>query len=213
MLLKQFTQEYGIAITGGIATGKSSLTNILKSWGYYCLDADQLAREVVLPGSPAFKKIVREFGERVLKGDGSLDRTRLRELVFEDSRKRELLESITHPEIRNLMEKKLRKEGLLQVPRVWFYEAALIFEAGLAKDFREVWLLVANPQIQATRLQKRDFISSKEAVNIMKAQWPDEKKKKLADVVIENHGDIDSLSKGLRMAVDAMKERLGLGNP
>lgn len=209
MPVKNMCKNYGIAITGGIATGKSTITRVLSSWGYFCIDADKLAREAVLPGTHGLSEIVRAFGDKVLNKDGSLDRKVLRSLVFKDKSKRKTLESITHPEIRKLMERKLEAEGLVQAPRIWFYEAALIFEAGLAHNFREVWLVVSDPEIQYARLQKRDALSEAQAQEIMSAQMTDEEKEKLANVVIENHGNIEELSESLRQALEALKERLG----
>ena len=210
MSVKKLCKNYGIAITGGIATGKSEATNLLSSWGYFCLDADKLAREAVMPGTHGFKEIVKTFGQMILAPDGSLDRKKLKQLIFQDTELRKKLESITHPEIRKLMEHKLEHEGLVQAPQIWFYEAALIFEAGIGNDFREVWLVVADPELQYARLQKRDAINSKQAQDIISAQMTVEEKEKLANVVIENHGDLEELSETLRQAVDALKERMGI---
>lgn len=211
MSIKTLCKNYGIAITGGIATGKSSITRILSGLGYFCIDADKLAREVVQPGTPGHAAVVKAFGPKVLAADGSLDRKVLRDLVFKNKEKRKILESITHPEIRKILERKLEIEGLVQAPRIWFYEAALIFEAGLQHDFREVWLVVTDPEMQYARLQKRDAMSEKQAQEIMSAQMTDEEKEKLADVVLENHGDIEELSVTLRQALEALNERLGRG--
>ncbi len=209
MPIKKLCKNYGIAVTGGIATGKSSITKMLSSWGYYCIDADKLAREAVLPGTRGLSELTKTFGTKILNTDGSLNRKKLRDLVFKNTENRKALEAIVHPEIRKLMERKLEQEGLVQAPQIWFYEAALIFEVGLAHDFREVWLVVADPEIQYARLQKRDALSEKEAQNIMAAQMTDEEKEKLANVVIENHGDLEELSKTLRQALEALKERMG----
>lgn len=210
MPFSKLCKEYGIAITGGIASGKSSAAKILSSLGYYCVDADKLSREAVEPGSEGLKELVKVFGPSILSRAGALDRKKLREIVFKDPAKRKTLESILHPKIRKLLEKKLEHEGLVQAPRVWFYEAALIFEAGLAKDFREVWLLVSDPEIQYARLVKRDALTQHEAKGIISAQMTDEEKEKLADLVIENHGNLEELSEKLRQALDALKDRRGI---
>jgi dephospho-CoA kinase len=209
MTIKKLLKNYGIAITGGIATGKSSITRILTGLGYYCIDADKLAREVVQPGTHGHEEIVKAFGTKILATDGSIDRKKLRELVFKNTAKRKILEGITHPEIRKVMERKLEVEGLVQAPRIFFYEAALIFEAGLAHDFREVWLVVTDPEMQYARLQKRDAMSEQQAQEIMSAQMTDEEKEKLADVVIENHGDVEDLSRTLQQVLDALNDRIG----
>ncbi len=191
-------KNYGIAITGGVASGKSSVTKLLSSWGYLCIDADQLSRKAVVPGSPALKKLAENFGKEILASDGSLERQKLRNLIFQDPAKRKVLEGILHPEIRRLMNLQLVEEGLLEAPRLWFYEAALIFEAGLASDFKETWLVYVDVSEQERRLVQRDSMSAEQARAIIGSQMSNEDKIKRADVLIHNNGDLNDLSQRLQ---------------
>jgi dephospho-CoA kinase len=176
-----------IGLTGGIATGKSSIARFFQAQGALVIDADQLAREAVEPGSRGLAEVVAAFGEGVLAADGRLDRQRLGALVFSDSRKRRQLEGILHPEIKRLAEERIaRAAGTGH--RVLFYMAPLLLEAGATDRVDEVWVVTVRPEVQLERLVLRDGISRAEAQRIIDSQMPLAEKERLGRVVIDNSG-------------------------
>lgn len=181
-----------IGLTGGIASGKSSVAVLLERLGGAVVDADRLAREVVEPGEEALASIVAEFGERVLNSDGTLNRAALGEIVFADAQARRKLEGITHPAIRRRAGERLerlREAGT----EVAFYVAPLLYEAGLAERFDEVWVVYLDPQTQLERLMARDGLSREGALARIAAQMPMEEKRRLGQVVIDNSGTREEL--------------------
>ena len=176
-----------IGLTGGIACGKSSIARFFQAQGALVIDADQLAREAVEPGSRGLAEVVAAFGEGVLAADGRLDRQRLGALVFSDSRKRRQLEGILHPEIKRLAEERIaRAAGTGH--RVLFYMAPLLLEAGATDRVDEVWVVTVRPEVQLERLVLRDGISRAEAQRIIDSQMPLAEKERQGRVVIDNSG-------------------------
>jgi len=181
-----------IGLTGGIASGKSSVAALLERLGAAVIDADQLAREVVEPGEEALAAIVAAFGARVLNGDGSLNRAALGELVFADPKARRTLESITHPAIRRRAEERL--ERLRQAgTRTAFYVAPLLIEAGIVSRVHEVWVVYLDQETQLQRLMARDGLGREAALARIASQMPMEQKKRLGRVVIDNRGSREDL--------------------
>jgi len=191
-----------VGLTGGIATGKSSVARFLMEKGAVVIDADELSRVAVSPGSPALKRIVAEFGADMLLPDGNLDRRRMRSAVFGHDEKRRLLEQIIHPEI-----KRLAEEGIAAAAaagqRIVFYMAPLLIEAGVTGRVDEIWVVTARPEIQLQRVMERDGISSTEAQKIIDSQMPLAEKERYGRVVIDNSGTPEET----RKLVDAIWER------
>lgn len=175
-----------IGLTGGIATGKSSVARILAEQGAVVIDADELSRRAVAPGSPALSRIVAAFGD-VLLPDGSLDRTRVRELVFSDGDKRRQLEQIIHPEIRQLADQAIA-DAAAAGQRVVFYMAPLLIEAGRADRVDEIWVVSVSPEVQLQRLMARDGLTREEAERIIASQMPLAEKERYGRIVIDNSG-------------------------
>jgi len=176
-----------IGLTGGIASGKSSVARIMESLGGVIVDADLLAREAVLPGKPAYRSIVAEFGKEILNPDGTLDRQALGKIVFSDPRARRKLERITHPAIARLAEQRLselRESGV----QVVVYMAPLLIEAGVTSRVDEIWVVYVDRETQIERLIRRDGIGREEALQRLAAQMPMDEKIKLGNVVIDNCG-------------------------
>lgn len=176
-----------IGLTGGIASGKSTVAEMLRRAGAEVLDADQVAREAVEPGMPALARIVEEFGPEVLTPDGRLDRPKLASIVFSDASRRERLNAIVHPAVRHRMRQAVEewksrepasRFGVLVIP--------LLFESGLQEMVDEVWLVAIDPENQVERLIARDRLTPEEAQKRLAAQWPLERKKALADRIIDN---------------------------
>ncbi|MGB9813742.1 MAG: dephospho-CoA kinase [Thermovenabulum sp.] len=182
-----------IGLTGGIASGKSTVSNILREKGAYIIDADEISKALVEPGKPAYKEIVEFFGKEILNEDGTIKRKKLGKIVFADTEKLSVLNSITHPKIIEEIEKKL-KECRERDEKVVVIDAALLIELGLYKLADEVWLVVVDEKTQLERLLKRDrFLEPKEAKDRIRAQMPQEEKKKYATRIIDNTGDFSHL--------------------
>lgn len=185
-----------VGLTGGIASGKSTVGRMLAQAGVPVVDADLLAREAVLPGSAALTAIVARFGPGILLADGGLDRKRLGAIVFTDDAARRDLNAIVHPSVAALAMEKL---GALRDAghAVAVYEVPLLFESGL-EGMMDKTLLVALPlDVQRARLMARDGISAAEADARIAAQLSLAEKRKRADVVIENDGTIEELARHL----------------
>ena len=176
-----------IGLTGGIASGKSTVAGIMKKLGAVIIDADQLAREVVLPGMPAYQAIVEAFGIGVLNADRTINRGELGRLVFADPEARKRLESITHPAIGKRAEEKIAEFRQKGIPVV-FYMAPLLIEAGVTSRVDELWVVYVDGETQLTRLMGRDGSSREEALRKIAAQLPMDEKKKFGRVVIDNRG-------------------------
>ncbi len=182
-------RRYRVGLTGGIACGKSTVANLFAALGASIVDTDLLAREVVAPGSPLLPRIAEHFGEQVLQKDGSLDRARLRELVFADPAEREWLESLTHPAIRELTDARCESA----TGRYVIVAIPLLVETQGAKRFDRVLVVDCDPALQLARLQARDGSTSREAAQVLAAQASREQRLAVADDVILNDGDIAAL--------------------
>jgi dephospho-CoA kinase len=194
-------------LTGGIASGKSAVAARLRERGVPVIDADQLAREAVLPGTDALRRIVTTFGEEILLADGSLDRKKLGQIVFADEGKRKQLNAIVHPAVSMLTfarSKELRDEGEALVA----YEAALIVENGLADAFRPLVVVSAPDTVQIQRMISRDHITEDEAKARLRAQMPLAEKVAKADYVIENTGTIADVERRTDEVLATLCERL-----
>ncbi len=179
-----------LGVTGGIATGKSSVTDLFRKRGVPVVSADALAREVVLPGSSALSAIVQRFGNEILASDGTLNRARLAELIFSDHAARTDLNRITHPAIARLAETTLA--GLVQAGAEFIvYEAPLLFEAKAENRVNKVLVVTAEPIEQKKRLMRRDGIDAATADQRIAAQMPMAEKIRRADFLIDNSGTPD----------------------
>jgi len=173
-----------IGLTGGVATGKSTIATIIKDMGHAVIDADQLARDVVLPGQPAHDSIIKRFGPSILNPDRSLNRDKLRTIVMSDPGERKALESITHPAIHKKFKEVVESTGIASGTAPFFYEAALLFEAGRDGLFKEVWATSCPEGLQIKRLTARSGISDAEAQKIVLSQMPAALKAQKASRVI-----------------------------
>jgi dephospho-CoA kinase len=181
-----------IGLTGGIATGKSTVAKMIRDLGLPVIDADSLAREVVLVGSPGLAAVVAAFGPGILKPDQSLDRSLLGQMIFKDAAKRERLEKILHPliqEKKNKERRRLENEGA----EIAFYDIPLLFEKNLAKDFDKTVLVYCSRDEQIQRLVERNQLSRGEAELRLQSQLPIDDKVKLADYVILNRQGLSEL--------------------
>lgn len=176
-----------LGITGGIASGKSTVAAMFAACGAVVVSADQLARDVVAPGSPTLALLVDAYGPGILAPGGVLDREALARLVFADPPARARLNAMTHPAIARLAEARLAELRRDKVPLV-VYEAALLFEAGAEKRVDRVLTVVVDPAVQRQRLAGRDQLGAAEIQARLAAQWPQAEKVARADFVIDNSG-------------------------
>jgi dephospho-CoA kinase len=186
-----------LGVTGGIASGKSLVTETFRSLGALVVSADELAREAVRPGSETLSRLVDQFGREILQAHGALDRKALAERIFCDAGAREALNRITHPAIATLAEKRLRK--LSQQPgRLVVYEAPLLFEAGAEKRVDAVLVVRIDESLQIERLMRRDGLTEGQARARIAAQLPQAVKVARADYLIDNSGSPEATSEQVR---------------
>lgn len=181
-----------IGLTGNIATGKSTVASMFRDLGAMIIDADQIAREVVQEGKPAWHKILKHFGEKILNEDRSINRSALADIVFGNDRQRKILNDITHPEIMKEI-RKLIRHYCRQGAEIVVIEAALIVEKGGMKDLIDKLVVVNSPEeLQLKRLNARNSMPREKAVARIKSQMSAEEKMSYADYVIDNSGNLES---------------------
>ena len=180
---------YRVALTGGIASGKTTVANLFAARGVPVIDTDVIARQVVEPGEPALAAVVEAFGDQVLGEDGRLDRRRMREHVFADAAARRRLEAILHPAIRAEMERQSRAAGgpyqVLVIP--------LLVESGRRDHVDRVLVVDVPEATQVERLMRRDASTREQAEAALRAQATRDARLAFADDVIENTGDLAAL--------------------
>ncbi len=177
-----------IGLTGGVASGKSTVAAMLRARGAVVVDADELAHRVVETGEPALEEIVAAFGPAMRRDDGTLDRPRLATAVFRDPAARLRLEAITHPRIRVLSDRAVAEARRAGAPLV-VCDIPLLFEAHREGDVDGVVVVYAPPAVQLRRLRARDHLDPDEADRRLAAQWPIADKRARATWVIDNGGD------------------------
>jgi dephospho-CoA kinase len=197
-----------VGLTGGIATGKSTVHDMLASPSVRVVDADALAREVVEAGTPAYARIVAEFGKDVLQPDGRLDRARLAEIVFPDEVKRKRLEAITHPAIRARFERIMADLEKTGFDGILVWDAALLVESGGSKNMDRVVVVTTDPATQLRRLMARDGCSEEAARARTASQMPLAVKARYADYVIDNSGTREQTDARVREVYRALLDDL-----
>lgn len=185
-----------LGLTGGIATGKTTAANILKELGAIIIDADKIAHKIMEPEGPAYSDVVQFFGNNILDEDGSINRKKLGEIVFNNSELRQKLEKITHPIILREIKDRLKENSDNNLVLV----APLLFEVGIDDLVEKVWVIYCRRETQIKRLENRDDITREAAKLRINAQMSLEKKIEQADFTIENEGSIEELESKLKDA-------------
>lgn len=201
-------QPVAIAVTGTAASGKSLVSDRFRQLGLKTIDLDRLAREVVEPGSPAFRKIVDRFGRRMLKKDGRIDRRQLRRRIITDHKAKQDLEAMVHPEIRKRMQQKLKGLNPVRTPFV-VVEVPLLFETGLQSEFDVVVLVTANRETQINRLVYRDGMPIESAESLLDIQMPDEQKVERSDYVLINTGTMEEVIDAVDRTYEQLVQKYG----
>jgi len=182
-----------IGITGGIGSGKSTVTEFLKGKGYHVVDADMIARKIVEPGTEVLSKLVSHFGDAILLTDGSLNRPKLAELAFVNPAQKEILDIITHGAILDTITTQIEKVRTELNPTLIFVDAALLVETGLYKKMDEVWLVTAHEALRIQRVVARDRLDAEKVKQRIRAQMTDEQKARHSFRIINNSGTIEEL--------------------
>ncbi len=185
-----------IGLTGGIATGKSTVSQLLRTRGVPLIDADQVVHEIQAPGAEAYQAIVDHFDKGILNNDGTINRRALGGIVFSDPTQLKALESILHPIIYQKVEEKRRDLEALG-HKMAVYDVPLLYEKHLEPRFDDCVLVYAPKALQVQRMKKRDQLSDEEIEKRLSQQLSIEEKKKRADFVIENSGSLEDLEKAV----------------
>ena len=193
-----------VALTGGIATGKSYVLEQFRRRGVPCLDADSLAHGVTAAGTEATSAIAARFGADILDAEGSIDRARLGSIVFADAGARRDLEALVHPGVYRAIAAGLRAFELLDAPPLAVVDVPLLYETGHADEFDRVVVTACAPEIQLARLLKRG-LSEDQARQRIAAQWPTEKKAARATFVIRTDGTFEETDRQVERVLEALR--------
>lgn len=210
-----------VGLTGGIASGKSVVGEMFLALGARLMQADQIAHELMQPGQPVYKAVVENFGLQILNPDGTVNRPKLAEAAFGKDDKGESriqqLNRIVHPDVIQRQNDWMKDIGKKEPQAVAVVEAALIFEAGAAKGFDRLIVVTCEEEQRAERLSARLKIdletARREVARRMAAQWPDARKIKAADYVIDNSGSLDNTERQVRELYQKLKEQASASKP
>jgi dephospho-CoA kinase len=194
-----------VGLTGGVASGKTVVSQILREEGAYLINADQIARNLVRPHSPAWKELRRVFGDGILDEDGSIHRKKLAAKVFSDPEQRNLLNQILHPRIKEEIEREVKEIGEKDPDGIVVIDAALLVELGDYREMDRLIVVASTKMQQIERLAKRDGLEEEEAQRILCSQMPVEEKLKVADFVIRNDGSLEETKRKAREIFQELK--------
>ena len=182
-----------IGLTGGIGSGKSTVTDYLIARGFPVLDADKIAREIVLPGSEMLIQLISVFGKSILMQDGSLDRKKLGNIVFSDPEKKKTLDSLMHTRILELIHYRILEYREETIHKLIFIDAPLLFETGLDKSVCETWVIDVDEETRIKRIMERDGLKREDIAMRISNQMTRDEKNKRADVILDNTGNQEAL--------------------
>lgn len=194
-----------VGLTGSIAVGKSFVCDVFRELGCYVLDADQVARDVVAPGTRGLKAVIREFGEAMLAADGSLDRSKLASIIFADEEKRLLLNSIIHPLVFESQNAWLAAREAEDPGGIAIVDAALMIESGGYKRYDQLIVVWCEPTIQLERLMSRNALPEAEAKKRIAAQMPQTEKKRYAKFLIDTSNGFEDTRRQVREVYEKLK--------
>jgi dephospho-CoA kinase len=194
-----------VGLTGGVASGKTAISQILKEEGAYLIDADQIARELVQPHTATWNELIKVFGKEILQEDGSIHRKRLAAKVFSDPEQRNLLNQILHPRITAEMNRRVKEIGQKDPNAIVVIDAALLIELGDHREMDKVIVVTSTEKQQIERLKKRDGVDQEEAQRILFSQMPLEEKLKVADFVIQNEGSFEETRRRVKEIFQELK--------
>jgi dephospho-CoA kinase len=195
-----------VGLTGGVASGKTTISQILRQDGAILIDADQIARELVQPRTPTWSELIRVFGKEILEADESINRKKLAAMVFSNHQKRRLLEEILHPQIRNEIDRRVEEIRKKDPEVVVVIDAALLVETGAYRRMDKLIVVTATEAQQIERLRKRTGAAQEEeAKGIISSQMALEEKVNVADFIIRNEGTLEETSKKAKEIFQELK--------
>lgn len=194
-----------IGLTGNIASGKSTVAKMFEELGCYTIDADEISKKVMKKGGSAYDGVVRYFGKAILNSDFEIDRGRLKKIVFDDPKKREMLEQIVHPAILDYERKLVSSIKGRDDKAIILTQAALIIEKGTYSRFDAIIVVYIDETTQLKRLLQRDGIDKDLALKIIKSQMSQEEKLKYADFIIDNSRDLEFTKLEVKRVFEAIK--------
>jgi len=199
-----------VGLTGGIASGKSTVSALLKKAGAVIIDADRIARKVVKKGQPAYREIVQNFGETILLPDGEINRSVLGDIIFNDPQKKQLLNRIVHPHVREEQNRQMKHIQEKDPDAIVILDIPLLIETQTQRDLSEVVVVYAPEHIQIKRLMQRDGISKADALARVRSQMPIEEKKDKATIVIDNSGTRENTRTQTLKIFQQLKDKLNM---
>ncbi|MGQ9631947.1 MAG: dephospho-CoA kinase [bacterium] len=192
-----------VGLTGGVASGKSTVSNLFRELGVRVVDADVIAREVVKPRRRAWREIVKHFGKEILQEDGTIDRRKLGRIVFSDKRKLQILNDIVHPEVYRRMWKAV-EVARRNRERLVILDVPLLFESPSPYKFDKIIVVYSDEKSQLDRLTQRSKLSREEALSRIRAQMPLDEKLARADYVVDNCGTLEETAQQVRRIWQAL---------
>jgi dephospho-CoA kinase len=195
-----------VGLTGGVASGKTVVSQFLKEEGAYIIDADQIARELVQPHRPAWNELIKAFGKEILKEDGSIHRKKLADKVFADPKQRTLLNQILHPRIKEEMDRRIKEVRRKDPEAIVVIDAPLLVERGEHDEMDKLIVVTSAQTQQIERLKDRDGTNPEEALRMLSSQIPLEKKVELADFVVQNEGSLEETKKKAKEIFKELKK-------
>jgi dephospho-CoA kinase len=195
-----------VGLTGGVASGKTAVSQVLKEEGAYIIDADQIARELVQPHKPAWSELIRAFGQEILQEDGSIQRKKLADKVFVDPRQRKLLNQILHPRIKEEMDRRTKEIVEKDPQAIVVIDAPLLVELGDHREMDKLIVVTSTQTQQIERLKDRDRTNTEEALRIVSSQMPLEEKLRYADYIIRNEGSMEETKKRAKEVYQELKK-------
>jgi dephospho-CoA kinase len=195
-----------VGLTGGVASGKSVVSQVWKEEGAYLIDADRIARELVQPRAPAWKALVKAFGKEILQEDGSIHRNKLATRVFSNPVERELLNRILHPRIKREIDRRIKGIGQKGPKAIVVIDAALLVETGYYRDVDKVVVVTSTKKQQIERLRRREQMAQEMARGIIDSQISGEERIKVADFIIRNEGSRKKTERKAREVFEELKK-------
>lgn len=195
-----------VGLTGGIASGKSTVSRLFREAGAFVIDADEIAHDVIRKGGPAYASVVEAFGAVILDKTGEIDRKRLGEIVFQDARRRERLNQIVHPHVYARAESEKQAVAAVHPDAVILFDVPLLIETGAHGEMDRVILVYSDLPSQIDRLMKRDGLTREEAERRINAQMPLDQKRRFADEIIDTRAPLPKVESAVRSLYQRLRQ-------
>ena len=198
-----------IGLTGGMASGKTTVSRLFRAWGAFVADADEISRRALDPGMSCYERTVAAFGRDILYADGTVDRKKVAGIVFSDPKALAALNGIIHPYVRETIRAQSEQAYREAPDRLIVWDVPLLFETGYETEVAKTVVVTARQDIRVRRIVERDGSTKAAALRRIRAQMPDREKVRRANVVIRNNGSLEELERRTRKVFDELLETLG----